>query len=330
MVLLLGACEGAHDPVEPVRFGLASLESPPEESVERWSCYDPVDPHCQNELPSDDPNPTAPGYYLGSEYSFSACTTENGINDSDHDGLDDFCEYQLALAFRPELMMSPYETALGREEYWAAGTIGSSVVVIVYMFGYYQDNGAPGCQTGILGQGICGMHWGDNEFVNVYLEFDSTTQHWKLFGQFFSAHWSTPPCADLLYCDSSKWYFRNSLRFPDKADGYAEVWVSRSKHANYPKQSSCNGGGPGGYDDCNGNISYGRFAVHPLRNVGSQSHPFINYTTSINNPYTRPGPEWFWEDIPFCGWSVDSGSRVSCAPTSYKDVLTAFLNNVPY
>ena len=297
---------------------------------QRWACYDPVDPHCLNEPPSGDPAPSASGYYLGSSFSFSNCTQEGAVNNADYDSLDDFCEYQLALAFRPELMAHPLDGALGREEYWAASLVGSTVVV-VYMFGYYQDNGDPGCATGIFGLKYCGGHWGDNEFTVSYVSFDPTSQHWVLDGQFFSAHWCTVSCVPGLFCDFSRFVHRDGLQYPSGKSGtYPRIWVARSKHANYPSQRSCNSGALFDADDCNGNSTIGRFDVSHDRNVGSMSQQWINAVGSIYSPISRPGTEYFWMDIDFCGWSVASGSRSSCAPSSYADVLSFYLETVPW
>lgn len=305
---------------------------PPSEPVapQRWSCYDPVDPHCINDPAPGDPSPGQPGYYLGPDFSYYACT--EGISDADRDGLADFCEYQLALAFRPELMMSQQEPAPGREEYWAATLLGGNVV-IVYMFGYYQDNGDPGCLDGIFGLGKCGGHWGDNEFTVVYLGFENETQHWELNGQYFAAHWRSGMCVvDLIDCDFSGFRFRDDLYYPKGEQfTYTKVWIARSKHAAYASRSACNGGAVGNSDDCSDNVSIGRFHVNTNRNVGSLQYQFIDEVRSINNPLTRPGKESFWTDLPFCGWSVsDTGSRAHCSPTSYYDVLTEFLYHLPW
>jgi hypothetical protein len=323
LAFVLGAC--ASDTITEPETEAPGLQ-PPIEPVERWSCYDPVDPHCINEPAPLDPSAGEPGYYLGPDFSYDACT--EGINDADRDGLGDFCEYQLALAFRPELMMSRQEPAAGREEYWAATRIGTNVV-IVYMFGFYQDNGDPGCPTFL--DPVCRGHWGDNEFTVAYLIFDDSTQHWKLTGQYYSAHWGTGMCADLVDCDFSGFRFHDSLWYPKgESRTYTRVWIARSKHANYASMSACNTGALLDADDCSDNVSIGRFNVNANRNVGSGHYQFINEVTSIDNPLTRPGKEYFWWDIPFCGWSVTSASRLSCAPTSYFDVLWLFLYSLPW
>ena len=65
-----------------------------------------------------DPNPNAPGYYLGSGMTDEACYWNN-YTDGDQDGLGDFCEKNLAAAFAPELYYYSGDN-VKREPRWAA------------------------------------------------------------------------------------------------------------------------------------------------------------------------------------------------------------------
>lgn len=65
----------------------------------RESCYDPDDPQCVNTYPlPDDPDPRAPGYFIGTGYSLAECRQGMYDGDNDLDGLDEKCEYRLAHA----------------------------------------------------------------------------------------------------------------------------------------------------------------------------------------------------------------------------------------
>src|SRR2546428_12080639 len=59
-------------------------------------------PLCQLGCNEQDPNPTAPGVFLGSGVTPDVCIM-GGQTDADQDDLGDFCEKNLAFAFAPEI-----------------------------------------------------------------------------------------------------------------------------------------------------------------------------------------------------------------------------------
>lgn len=117
---VLASCESASDPISP------------DGSDAR------IQPLCQlGCLGEGDPDPGAPGLYLeGVEPEFCAQGS-----DTDEDGLNDFCEKQLSWAFRPELRYWDLDD-VRREPYWAARSLSSGSVRIIYMLSYYIDLGA--------------------------------------------------------------------------------------------------------------------------------------------------------------------------------------------
>ncbi|MGQ0562437.1 MAG: hypothetical protein ACT443_11245 [Gemmatimonadota bacterium] len=202
IAFLLG-CESSTEPT----ISKQASDIPDVKVPIRWSCYDPTDPHCINTPPPGDLCPECSGVFLGADYSTDDCTATS-INDSDSDGFDDSCEYQLALAFRPLLATNPYDQVLGREPYWAVKVENGTVVKIMYMFAYYEDGGNSFDCPGLAQFGLsCEPHLGDNEFVVAHVLYDGGTKHWILDEMFMSAHYG---CTHwLIDCDSSGSYYRN-------------------------------------------------------------------------------------------------------------------------
>lgn len=61
-----------------------------------------IGPLCQLGCVETDPNPSAPGVFLGSGVTPMQCFGDMQT-DADADGMGDFCEKSLAAAFAPEL-----------------------------------------------------------------------------------------------------------------------------------------------------------------------------------------------------------------------------------
>lgn len=321
------------DQVEPV--APVELSAKPGPSPQKEACTDPEDPSC---LPGDnDPNPSAPGYYIdvaGSSMSRSWCQT-NG-NDSDQDGLDDWCENKLASKFRPELKSYSFDDVRGEPYFvvqpaWVAGyspsqfpgvpVTTSNPIRIGYLLAYYEDFGDASAPFG--GE----PHIGDSEFIFVDVYYDGSDKHWKVQAAIGSAHWGAPT-------DGTEWAFFN-IEFPDKYQGYPRFWVSEGKHANYVTRSRCNNAAFL-QDDCPSPITTWRVGTSSGWNIGSRTHPAADVPFgSFGNRYTcvrsrndlwrnlgiLPGTECFWdESVFFAGWRSVPGV------TGYATILNAFIS----
>ncbi len=296
-----------------------------------------------------DPDPSAPGYYLGASITPAKCfsATGVGIGDSDRDGMSDSCENVLAQAFRPSLNLAPpnYDCDPSMEPYWAAKYFPrqGSVVRIAYLFAYHSDCGDSGLVNRLLAEvvefatlkGVInnlavsfgfevstddpgGGHSGDSEFVMVDVRFNGEAQHWVLSRVKYSAHYGTD-------ADGSRTTTTSGVQYPDKYAGYPRVWVARNKHANYPSRESCKSGrGPLGLlkDNCDANLyDKVRFLVTGFRNIGSLHRNFINQGSCVSSaqPVFYPGTECFWVPTDhFFGWAR---YPVGHPPTPYFSIL---------
>jgi len=275
----------------------------------KQSCYDPDDPLCLPGPAPDDPNPNAPGYYIGPDYNMAHCTQSNDLDD---DGFDDNCEYRIARRFAPLLATNPGDDT-SREPFWVARYREAlpygddDGVEIMYLFSYHMDWGDP--ETGTS------SHSGDSEFVVLWVSFNETSEHWLLEGAFYAAHHEEgePP-----WNDREGPY--SMFETPDKDRGYTRVWVANGKHASYPNKRTCNRSGTFFADDCSYNSDDERVEVSRYRNIGSATHRFYNCVYS-ENQVSYPGTECYWnQGYEFCGWDLD---RTQCS-TPYAQHLEEF------
>lgn len=315
--VVLSACS-ASDVIGPSPIRQSSINT-------LSGCYDPVDPQCSHTPPAGDPNPSAPGVYLGSGFTPSACTGVS-INDVDNDDFDDFCEFQLALAFRPLLSTNPYDEDLSREPYWAATwNAANNEVWMMYMPAYHFDNGnqhADVCQGS--NHAYCWGHFGDSEYIYLRARYNASTQHWALYDATLSAHWlESCPWLPLTHCDYTTMYIADNMEYPTKAYHYPRIYVSLDKHANYNTRGNCNDGGAYHSDDCTDNADDSRITVNRYKNVGETWAPMITSTTS-SSPIEFSGTEYFSNNFaftPFCGWDGPSVYNRNNCSTSYEYVL---------
>lgn len=253
-----------------------------------------------------DPDPSAPGIWVGSQVTPTLCGPQNpnGINDADEDGLSDFCENQLAYAFRPELKYSTVYDDTRGEPYWVARPDGAGHVVIGYLLSYYYDLGTVtyGCAPP---QGH-DCHNGDSESIWLTVYYIASTSHWLLHRAVYSAHtgWNdTRPVLPTSYPPPPY------VEYPGKLGGYPRDWVAEGKHANYFTQGTCDVGGYLGYDDCDGDTQSMRFPWSDYDNIGSEAHPLINGVASRDPSYENYGGgrvECYWTEKRFRGWVPDS------------------------
>jgi hypothetical protein len=265
-----------------------------------------MNPDC---TPPGDPAPSQPGYFYPT-FSADYCMSEF-INDVDHDGLDDSCEYALAMKFAPMLSTSIWDEDVSREPYWAARPheFYSNAITIIYMLSYYRDNGPVG-SCSVFEVHFCQPHAGDSEFIVAFLVWDSETEHWVLNQAFLSAHYEA-------LGNSSRWVFQGEFEYPGKTGGYPRVYVSRDKHANYVSVGECDDGGYVQMDVCDSMVDNGRVFVGGYRNIGSSTTHLIDATVSPRPGY--PSTEYYWTGGYFCGWQ-----QVLCETTGYHNPLGDF------
>ena len=315
-LLLVVACE-SETATEPLSGSRAAVVEGPDV----WSCYDPEDPHCLHDPPIGDLDPTAPGVFLGM-YNPAYCF-DGGGNDADQDALTDFCEYQLALSFRPILVTSPYDLGLSRQSYWAAtrwANQSAAGVALIYLLAYNVDWGNsfdPACQS--PANVWCGGHFGDSEFIVIYVTFNRETLHWELYQMYTAAHWGESELVDSSRM--SDWW-ELAWGTDSKSRWFPKVWVARDKHGSFRSVSTCNSGALG-TDDCSDSSEAARVDVIESRNVGSGSFPMVGTVSSIR-PLLYQGTENLWAYQPFCGWDGNSlPSRNNCS-SAYAAILDTF------
>jgi hypothetical protein len=212
---------------------------------------------------------------------------ENGT-DSDHDGIDDYCEYRLAYNFRPEMVYWRYDGGVEGEPYYAVQRVTADYpdnidtydpypFRIMYLLAYYEDYGS-GCYWWIpppWSQCYWG-HRGDSEFVVVDVVYDADSQHWTLQAARGSAHY-------LGFTNRTIYLPPADLEFPDRYGWYPRYYVSVDKHANYESRDVCNSAG---VDECLAPAETFRPVVTLTNNIGSKPFP------AADIPFNVLGNQW--------------------------------------
>lgn len=276
-------------------------------------------PMCQQGCVDTDPNPEAPGVFLGSGVTDEICFG-TAQTDNDGDGLSTFCEKNLAAAFAPELRYSSVDE-MGREPYWAArpgGLSGTGIVTIIYMIGYYRDAGSSAYICTLpFAHSSCFGHNGDSETIILDVYYDSETQHWILNETWYSVHEMYG-----IHGSGSNPY-PMQLDYPSHPGAYPRSWISEGKHANYQSESACNAGGTLNIDTCTHVDTSARLLVSAAYNVGSNAVRLIDCVSSRNTQYIYYGSgrqECFWTTANFRGWIPTSVGGAESSP--YRARLT--------
>ena len=275
-----------------------------------------------------DPDSTAPGYYFPSTRDqWPACSEPDA--DTDEDGLSDQCEINLAAAFAPSLI-TLFGDDVRRETRWAARPDTAQTVVIIYMLGYWMDNGDTGssraaCDDLLFLEPDCQGHIGDSESITLYVTFDSESHHWYLKRAALSAHTGYYVFAQTGGSASSPSNDGYTFSYPDRYLGYPLVWVSDGKHANYATAAQCDAGGTLGSDQCDLTFrDTTRVAAPYDRNVGSPSVHLIDCvpSDSLDHPYySITKTECYWTFKRFGGWY---GTQYDTDIAAYSDRLADF------
>lgn len=341
LVFIGTGCAGvdsrAPDPSGPSQLAIAPGDGTVEPKQTQYWCETHPEECHPGETGGEpmDTFPDRPGIWLGTTVTPKACLSRTGagINDSDLDGIDERCEYQLASVFAPSLNLAPanYDCDPGKEPYWAAKwfpdqndgvTTNGTTVRVIYLLSYYRDCGSNNLFGGILkyfspalnfnntpylphvGKILFGTddpnasHSGDSEFITLDLVYSYVYHHWYVSNMLTSAHYH-----EGSFDGSRRTYFQSTPGIEwatGHAGGVPTVWVSKQKHANYISRFYCNDNrGYGGVaaDNCDPNVTTGELIpVYYNRNIGSAKVNFISPLTCVGSqaPTFHPGTECFW------------------------------------
>ena len=262
---------------------------------------------------------------LPSGRSFDDCYRGdlNPSADIDQDFLDDDCEYELALAFRPQLVLMNNDCDTRRQPYFAARRKVSNdwgeVILIFYAISYVYDCGPPFACPGVYP--FCDPHPGDSEWIILEVgRYSSSTRPWALKYATLSAHWRTDN-------DQTAGYEASDLEDAYGSPGFGapRIWVAEDKHANYRSQIVCNSSGFGNFDNCDApNALYQTLEVSSGFNLGRLGIPFIGTLASpaFDRLSANGNAEYYWVNTAdFCGWGYYAGGECS---GSYHESLTAY------
>ena len=252
-----------------------------------------------------DPAPSAPGIFLGTDVTNTACF--GAVGDADHDNLLTRCETALAGAFAPELAYASGDDTR-RQPHWVARPLSGGRVRLAYLLSLYRDLGTVGCTLGLI---LCGGHYGDSETLVLDVYYHGTTKHWLLDQAVYSAHG--------VY----NWYPRlfaayPSMNYPAKAGGYPRAFLSLRKHAGYRSDRECDAGELG-LDECTTDTRV-RVAADAALDLGSRAfHAPSQDCVAGGTPATATRTECYWTERAFGGWQGRTPKG-----TAYSSILSFF------
>lgn len=282
-------------------------------------------PMCKLGCMDVDPDPEAPGVFLGSGVTDEVCFT-SAQTDNDADGLSTFCENNLAMAFAPELRYA-YGDEVGREPYWAARPGSGGTVVIAYLISYYRDAGSSAGVCNLpppLYDPSCDGHNGDSETIFLEVYYNSETHHWVLGKATYSQHESY---SEYATSGGSGFDYPYVLEYPGHPGVYPRSYVSEGKHANYSSEIECEAGANFAADTCAGVDTSERLLVSGAYNVGSHSVHLIDCVGSRDSYYIYYGSgrlECYWTTSNFRGWIPTSVGGAESSPYHNRLIYGGF------
>lgn len=270
-------------------------------------------PSCQLGCQDQDPSPSSPGVFLGDGATPEDCFDEVQ-NDVDVDGVGDYCELRVALAFAPQLVVGRTDF-VGREPRWAVKEAYNEgemhALTILYALSYYVDLGTvdPLCGN-FFAASLCAGHAGDSEDLMFRVDFDEESQHRVLTEAALSQHGNH----QVLEAGANPYV--HGLAYPDHPGAVPRVWVAWGKHANHPSVTACDNGAFLHLDACQAPFDYVPIGVDGDGNLGSSSYPLIDCVSSTNPLYSGNGEECYWTEFRFSGWQF-----VNPDCTGYRSIL---------
>lgn len=255
------------------------------------------------------------------------------VPDGDGDGLSDACEFALATAFAPRLLLHDTRCTLPAAGsgghiaggYFHAAQPARGMVRLVYMPAYYRDCGWRSAWCILID---CSGHAGDSEVIVVDVR-RSVNGGWITDAIFLSAH-----CYGKSEEDC-RWYRGEELDVFEWVGGIERgapmVWVSDGRNANYPSRARCDQG-HFGLDGCDRDPMRFRFPIAAERNIGSRAVPILDGDHAagcVSGRFIEPDDrmvvshdalECFWDaSSPFGGWQ--GGDAGETAYGRYLDEL---------
>lgn len=274
-----------------------TLHCVPVEDPDQEGCREPVADLCSD----------CPGIHVG--WSLDQCVQSGSKTlwfvDRDEDTVDDWCEYDLAYEFRPQLVFMPdcnWDAGLNRmggEYFFAASISRGSVkfpqrgaVRLIYMPAYYHD-----CGLGAEDEEAFDRpHSGDSEFIIIDLGFDKGTNHWLTSAVFLSAH-----CEEITGAKCQEWPPSAFLWVAERV-GAPFVYVAERKHANYPSVGECLW-----FERCSSSGPTYRYPIWTSANIGQGLAQLVNCTQGLSSRGMKdPGVgECLWTSSRFNGWQAE-------------------------
>lgn len=313
-LVVLAAVVSCSDPISPERQGqpvflVDDCQLYLRAQADQASLYGTPD-DCGDPGGGGQPQPI-PGLPLS--VTWSTCTAATAANDSDRDGVTDYCEQEVASAFGPYMNQQTSEFWSGGgmipgEYYHGVNQLGGSTQTlrVVYLPAYFFDDGSwlPGD----------GAEAGDGEFFVVDVIFSDHTRRWYTVRAHMSQHGDWP-----FYQPWQLEYWENRYQ------GTPLVYVSDRKHANYPTDHQCD---IGAYhtDECEDDRVFVKYPVDTAFNIGSYIVPrppekARRYHLYIT--FDAEATEDMWSHY-FCGW------QGCISPGGFRDVLDNYGFGGPY